>query len=169
MLSDYLASEYLAPALNVSKKNVVAYNPKKGLKYTKKLIDESPEINFLPLENMSRIQIKSALDACKIYLDFGDHPGKDRLPREAAMRGAVVIVGKEGSANYEKDMPLNSRYKIDRCESSLSEIKKLVCDIFSNYHWHYAEQASYRENISREPEVFEKQINYIFSINNDKK
>jgi len=35
----------------------------------------------------------------QVYIDFGHHPGQDRLPREAVQCGCVVITGKRGSGN----------------------------------------------------------------------
>ena len=35
----------------------------------------------------------------QVYIDFGHHPGQDRLPREAVQCGCVVITGTRGSGN----------------------------------------------------------------------
>ena len=38
----------------------------------------------------------------------------DRLPREAALAGCVVITNREGAANFEEDLPLPYAYKFDQ-------------------------------------------------------
>ena len=95
MLSDYLAPEYFSAPLAGTRRNAVAFNPRKGYRYTARLIQACPDIEFVRLEGMTRQQLRETLDSCCVYIDFGVHPGKDRIPREAAVRGAVVIVGRQ--------------------------------------------------------------------------
>ena len=52
------------------------------------------------------------LRRARIYIDFGPHPGMDRLPREAALAGCVVITNAEGAAQYDEDVPIPGDYKI---------------------------------------------------------
>lgn len=75
---------------------------KKGIKFTKKLIDKSIGIKWIPIENMTTQQVKSLLGNSKVYVDFGNHPGKDRFPREAAIMGCCVITGKRGVQSFIK-------------------------------------------------------------------
>ena len=39
-------------------------------------------------------------------MDFGFHPGQDRLPREAALLKNCIITNREGSAAFYKDVPI---------------------------------------------------------------
>ena len=64
------------------------------------------------------------------YIDFGPHPGMDRLPREAALAGCVVVTNREGAANFDEDTPLPSQFKfrafgVDRIYAML---KDCCCD-----------------------------------------
>lgn len=52
------------------------------------------ELNFKPIINMTRDEVIRELQRAKVYIDFGNHPGKDRIPREAAILGCCAIVGK---------------------------------------------------------------------------
>ena len=58
------------------------------------------------------------------YIDFGPHPGMDRLPREAALAGCVVITNREGAANFDEDVPLPSEFKFD--EFNVDKIFSLI-------------------------------------------
>lgn len=49
----------------------------------------------------------------KVYIDFGNHPGKDRIPREAAISGCIVITGKRGAAAFAEDVCIPETYKFD--------------------------------------------------------
>ncbi|MCX7738527.1 MAG: hypothetical protein N2Z80_03840 [Hydrogenothermaceae bacterium] len=53
------------------------------------------------------------LKKAKVYIDFGNHTGKDRIPREAAMLECCVITGRRGIAKYREDVPIPENYKIE--------------------------------------------------------
>lgn len=163
MLSDFLAQEYFENASEAPRRNVVAFNPKKGRAYTARLMRAHPQLEFLPLQGMPREQLRQALDTCKVYIDFGEHPGKDRLPREAAARGAVVIVGSRGSARNDEDLPLPRPYKIDERAMPIGEVGRVIQDCFDRYEWHAREQQAWRDAIRRERAVFEEQVDRVFS------
>mmetsp|Transcript_16764 Transcript_16764/g.36320 ORF Transcript_16764/g.36320 Transcript_16764/m.36320 type:complete len:101 (+) Transcript_16764:228-530(+) len=53
----------------------------------------------------------------------------DRLPREAALAGCIVITNREGAADFDEDVPLPSRFKfrtfdVDRIHAMLRECCK---------------------------------------------
>lgn len=60
---------------------------------------------------MTTQQIIKILDESMVYIDFGNHPGKDRIPREAALRNCIVMTNKSGSAANDIDIPIPAEYK----------------------------------------------------------
>ena len=105
------------------------YNPKKGIEFTRQLIEAAPDLNWVPLENMSNEEVRGKLKTSKVYIDFGDHPGKDRFPREAAISGCCVITGKRGSAAYD-DVPIPEDF--DGYRSTIkAEKNKFIEDVRS--------------------------------------
>lgn len=165
-LSDYLDSEFLDNAnkyMNCSKKDVVLYNPKKGWDFTKKIIDNSTDIEWLALENLTPSEMKDKLGTSKVYIDFGNHPGKDRIPREAAIMGCCVITGRRGSANYYNDVPIQDKYKYDENTCSIRSIYDLICDCIYNYDCHRKDFEGYIEYIRNEREQFIIDVKEIFS------
>ncbi|MDP3761264.1 MAG: hypothetical protein Q8R01_12195 [Ramlibacter sp.] len=164
MLSDYLAPEYFSAPRAGSRRNAVAFNPKKGYGYTARLIQACPDIEFVRLEGMTRQQLRDALDSCSVYIDFGVHPGKDRIPREAAVRGAVVIVARSGAAKSPEDVRLEDCYKFAPSSSSLAAVARLIRDVFENYGRHHEAQAAYRRAIAGEAELFRRQVRHVFGV-----
>lgn len=166
-LSDYLNDEHTANHQLIAcsdRKNIIAYNPKKGIKTTKKLMEMLPEIEFVPIINMTPVQVKKLLSESKIYIDFGHHPGKDRFPREAAMAGCCIITGKRGSAGNEFDVRIPSRYKIDETVGELTcSFRVLVKDIFDNYEKSTSDFNVYREMIKSEKSLFNSQVENFIS------
>ncbi len=162
-LSDYLNEEFLKIETDLSKKeNIVAFNPKKGLSFTQKLIKRAPDIKFIPLINMNRQQVIETLQKAKVYIDFGNHPGKDRLPREAAILGCCVITGKRGSAKYAEDVPIPEEYKFENKSKNIPNIIEKIKDCFNNYEKRYNDFDFYRKVIKEEPKKFKEDLKKIF-------
>lgn len=157
-LTDYLNEVHLNNRVNIKEKeNIVAYNPKKGVVFTKALIESNPSINFVPIQDMTAIQVGELLNRSKVYIDFGEHPGKDRIPREAAMAKCVVITGMRGSASNSIDLPIDNKYKFEETESSIKEIGALINDVFVDFDSNVSEFKHYIGIIQSEKAAFIQQ------------
>jgi hypothetical protein len=163
-LSDYLNKDFLKIETDLSnKEDIVAFNPKKGFSFTKKIISSAKDIKFVPLINMSRDEVIKTLQKAKVYIDFGNHPGKDRLPREAAVLGCCVITGKRGSAAFFEDVSIPNEYKFEDKEENIPKIIDKIKDCFENYEERYKDFDYYREVIKNEPQRFIEDLKKIFA------
>mgnify|MGYP001626387956 FL=1 len=162
-LSDYLNPNFLSNKAELSKKvNIVVFNPKKGISFTKKIISSATDIEFVPLANMTREQVIETLQKAKVYIDFGNHPGKDRIPREAAILGCCVITGKRGSAAFFEDVPIPDEYKFEDKEENIPKIIEKIKDCFDNFEKRYQDFDYYRQVIKNEPIKFLEDLKKIF-------
>lgn len=167
-LSDYLNKVFLSESVDYTsfqRENYVLYNPLKGYEFTKTLIELSPDIKWVPLEKMTPIQVKTLLKKSKVYIDFGNHPGKDRFPREAAISGCCVITGMRGSAGFYEDVPLPSKYKFDDNVTNPETIIQSIRECFANYDSLINDFSTYREMILGEEAKFDSNIKEIFLCN----
>lgn len=159
-LSDYVDESYLtldlAPSLVRS--NVILYNPKKMGRLVRELLacKEFAE-KLIPLQGMSQDQLIDAMSSAKVYVDFGSHPGKDRLPREAALCGCCIVTGKRGSAANDVDVSIPAEYKLDD-DTSVEELKALLESIFEQFSIRTKDIEEYRADIAMEKDRFEKDI-----------
>lgn len=166
MLSDYLNEEFCVKSgewYHKNKENIVVYNPAKGLKVTKNLIKslEGFDVTFIPLSGMTRNEAIELLGKAKLYIDFGNHPGKDRIPREAACMGCCVITNTQGSARTDINIPEKYRFKAIKVDL----IKKQIIDVIENYDNHITQFLTYRNIIMNEKSVFDQQVkNLILNI-----
>ena len=163
-LKDYINTEFITNETNINKEKIVIYNPKKGWKYTKKLIDYGNDIEWIPLTNLSRKQMQEVMLRAMVYVDFGNHPGKDRIPREAALNRCCIITGKKGSANNAIDIEIPSFYKIDEYKVPISKVLDTIKYVLNDYEQCVIEQKKYVDNILSEKTEFEAQIRTIFNI-----
>jgi len=166
-LSGYSNEDFLKIQTNMSiKKNIVAYNPKKGFRFTKKIIDYGRKvgIKFIPIENMTRDEVKRLLQRAKVYIDFGNHPGKDMIPREAAILKCCVITGLRGSAKYKEDVNIPFNYKFEDKEENISKVIGKIQEVFNNYEIKIEEFQGYVNQIKEEENKFLKDLFSIFTI-----
>lgn len=162
-LKDYINTEHGLQYDNIKEReSIILYNPKKGFKYTKELMDLAPELKWIPIQNMSRKELISLMRRSKLYVDFGNHPGKDRLPREAALNGCCIITGRRGSANFYGDIAIANDYKFDERTASKMEIVKKIRSVVENYSTEITNFELYRKNILEEEKEFYKQVRELF-------
>jgi hypothetical protein len=162
-LSDYLNKNFLEIQTDLSnKEDIVAYNPAKGFAFTRKIISSAKDIKFTPLINMTRDEVIKTLQRAKVYIDFGNHSGKDRIPREAAILGCCVITGKRGSAAFFEDVPIPNEYKFEDKEENIPKIIEKIKDCFENFEERYKDFEYYRNIIKNEPKKFLEDLKKIF-------
>lgn len=164
-LSDYLNDDYLnfdSSKESFAKEKQILYNPRKGLEFTMKIIALLPNIKWIPLQGYSNFELKNLYLHSKLYIDFGNHPGKDRIPREAAICGCCIITGKDGAAENDIDIPINPEYKFSANEENLNDIKNRILECLNNYDLCSQDFISYRKIILNEKKEFIKQVKALF-------
>ena len=112
---------------------------------------------------MTPAEVKNLLLTSKVYIDFGNHPGKDRIPREAAVSGCVVITNKKGSANYFEDVTIDELYKFEDVLSNKEKFVNLIDDVFLNFPDHSDKFEAYRKLLFNEESKFESDLDKILN------
>ena len=172
VVEDYLNQAFLIKASQIDlslKEDIIAFNPRKGFEFTRKLIKSEPKLNWVPIQNMTPEQVQDLLAKAKIYIDFGNHPGKDRIPREAAISGCVVITGKRGAAANDIDINIPREFKFDDAEEDLPLIIEKIRDIFQNFADAHNKQSAYRERILDDKKRFENEVAAAFNLKSTEK
>ena len=165
-LSDYINEDYLINSENITcsnkRENVILYNPMKGLDVLSPIIRSLNNYKWIPLINLTNEQLSKLFLTSKLYIDFGPHPGKDRLPREACFLGCCIITNKKGSAMYEEDVCIPEKYKIDNPSNSIDYIDTLIESIFSDFEKNSNMYSEYRDKIKFEKKLFLKELKELF-------
>lgn len=170
-LTDYINKEFLDKSRNVSvntKEDIVLYNPSKlnankGNVILDELIEKFPSIHWIALKNLTNEQLIDLYRKSKIYLDLGSHPGRDRIPREAALFKCITLFGLSGSAKYFLDVPVSMDYKFNLDDPSCSEnLIKMIHHCFENYTSVIRHFEFYVRTIKQQERVFEVEIQRLF-------
>jgi hypothetical protein len=118
---------------------------------------------------MTPEEVANLLLKAKVYIDFGHHPGKDRIPREAAISNCCVIVGKKGSARFQEDVPIKDEFKFEPKKRNIPNIIDKIRHLLDNYEREIKKFEDYKEFILNEEEKFEEDIKRIFVLEEVKK
>jgi hypothetical protein len=172
-LSDFtdrsIRYESQIPDRNISielRDNTIAYFPSKGREranlFFGKLNGVGSEINVRPIQHMTKRDVRAALFGTKIYIDFGHHPGKDRVPREAACAGAIILLRKAGAAMFFADHPIDDEYLFDDVELENGKLAEKVYEILANPQLHWDRQRYYRHRVLLEEDRFDLEVRTYF-------
>ena len=168
MLTDYLTPKAFQSGPPAGRLAAIAYNPKKALPPQQHLIAASPRHAWIGLERMDKPALADLLRAVRLYIDFGPHPGCDRLPREAALSGAVVVTGRRGAAGFEADLPLPEQFRLDDGAPgfearALGLIDRLLADE-ATFLQAWGEQCAYRAWIEAAPIRFAAEVDALVEL-----
>jgi hypothetical protein len=106
----------------------VAVNPAKDAGMLRYFIN-SNKFDVVELRGMNKLEVSTALHSSQIYVDFGNHPGRDRLPREASLAGCTVLSTYLGSACFWEDMPLPNHFKFTYFDELIDMVRKELANL----------------------------------------
>lgn len=165
-ISDYMSDSFYEKITNhVKKEDFVLYNPKKNGEYLERVKALSPNLQWKALMNMSPDEVAYWMNKSKLYVDFGYHPGQERMPREAILMSCCVITGSQGSAAFQDDVPLPEGFKFDETKDSPEAVVNQILLCLNNFEANIRLFSSYREKIMDEKENFNDTVKNVFNKN----
>lgn len=135
-LSDYTTdlSRYAAPLPREMRKPIVAINATAHKlagfdvdRMIAAIMEAHPIALCTKINGMERGALAEIFAKAKVYVDMGNFPGKDRMPREAAAMGAIPLLRDCGAAR-ELDLP----FPIIAHDASPEAAGLFVADVLSN-------------------------------------
>lgn len=139
---------------------LVAYNPSKGLANVLNIERFlGPNVKLIPLQGFSYSQILYLFDKVDLYLDLGNLPGKDRLPREAILAGCPIMITNLGAGHNSKDFPVPNKYKLKMDITSPMDAAHSVLEILKlGKSENLKMQKLFRESVSKEKTIFDREV-----------
>lgn len=164
-LTDYLNDEFLRPPPRKKRQDAIAYNFK-SRKIVERLKSASPALEaltWIEIADRSRAEVRRLLSEVKIFVDFGHHPGRDRMLREAVLCGACVLTGLRGSASFAEDVPLPARFKLDESDPHFpANCDAAIGSILRGFRRHAWNLRGYRRFAASGQEMFRREVRDAF-------
>jgi hypothetical protein len=164
-LCDPLDPTFLSvePQSEKPRQNMIAYNTLKGTLYNAPVLEALDDIPKIELRGYTHDQLIDILQTVKVYIDFGYFPGSERMPREALLCGACIVIGQRGAAANSSDYPIPDYYKIDHKAPDFAQrARDAVLNIFSNFEKCSREFDLFRAYLKQGPEIFADQVRRVF-------
>lgn len=163
MLSDYILVTAPKRPRRPSDHQTISFNATKGGVHVSRLRDFLPStIEWIAIERMSHAEVQGVLERSDIYLDLGHQPGKDRLPREAALLGAVSVIAMAGAGANSFDWPLPRDHKVHVRGDIARNAAQVITNVLTDVPLHFERQASFRDGLTREKRTFERELRNVF-------
>ena len=157
--TDTLNEDFYEEYEEEERSDTVLYNPVKATDFQRRLMAECSDITFKPIQGMTRADVIYALRHAKLYLDFGEFPGRERIPREAGLCGCCLVTSKIGSAAYDGDFAHG--YKFESKDGHIWAIKKTIHDILDYYEEYAEDFARFRKQLYDDRENVPEQVKEI--------
>lgn len=155
-------TDYPRPMPSVShlakQRNVVAFNGAKGKWKLQELQPLLPDVEFRAIEGMNYEQVCEALAQASLYVELGHLPGRDRLPREAALAGTPTVMLARGAGFCWKDFPIGEKYRIPYTVDWAQVMAPVIREALTDPSEITTTQTSFREWVEGEKARYERAI-----------
>lgn len=151
------------PKEELERGDVVLYNPIWG-KFTQFQQDvmnkaRKAGIKFFPLQGYSRAELINIFRQSKLYIDFGQFSGRERLPREAVMCGCCILTSRNGTAGVYEDNFIDNMYKPVEVDKAVDMINYVL----QNYDRCKTDFEAYRQSMRFERfTLYPKQVKRLY-------
>jgi hypothetical protein len=169
LLTDFVPPGAFLGGIPAPRLPIIVYNPKKGMEVTQSLMARCGDMPiWVKLEGLDQGEMVELLGMASIYVDFGDHAGRDRIPREAALSGAIVITGRRGAAEFVQDVPLPDRFRLnEQAPDFEAAAVALIHEVLGSEQAFLdasAEQESYRRWINHNRDAFMREVDHFIDV-----
>ncbi len=166
MLSDFVDLELDGSVIATDARQYdIAYLPSKSQGAEKIVSFLEQKYRLVALGGMMRDAVMETLSNTKIFLDFGHHPGKDRVPREAALCGCIPMIRREGAAKFEEDLPIPERLLVETpVFFDHAELANAVDRVLTDAVVMNRSLDKYRSIILNEKDKFRSELRYLISL-----
>jgi len=145
------------------RKNIILFGPK-----THKLLVFFARVflkgyRIIQLRHIPFQKVYQLMSESLIFAEFGNNPGRDRMPREATMLGCIVFMNTRGSSALKEDYNIYNHYKIVDKLLNYPVIIKRIKKAAKNYKTQISDFNQFREQLKNEKVIFDREVKNIFS------
>lgn len=154
MLTDYISDDYNLK-IGSQAKSQISFSAKGGehFEYFKNSLTNHEVIR---IADFNRAEVIENLAKTRLFIDIGHQPGRDRMPREAALLKAHIILNNAGAGGLFRDAPLSTYFKIDVANKELSLQK--ILEYLNKSPKPSPSQIVYRKWVESQEKTFEKEV-----------
>lgn len=146
--------------LPLERENIVLYNPAKPSKCMAELVNRGL-FNYVPLKGFTPEGLAAMYKKAKLYVDFGDFGGPERMPKEAAYFGCNILVANHNAAANDFDVAIPEKYKVAEDET-IEQIEGRLADMVENYEKQNVDFLPFKNKVEGLEQRFVMQLKEVF-------
>lgn len=146
--------------LSLDREDVVLYNPSKPSDLMSELLDRK-RFEYIPLQGYTPQGLAEMYKKAKLYVDFGEFGGPERMPKEAVYFGCNILVSNHRAAVNDFDVAIPGKYKVGDDETA-QQVEDRIEDMLLNYQSRHADFLSFKVKIEGLDNSFLTQLRNIF-------
>lgn len=146
--------------LQQERDDIVLYNPAKPSERMTQLLSRG-KFNYVPLKGFTPAGLAEMYKKAKLYVDFGDFGGPERMPKEAVYFGCNILVTNHNAASNDFDVAIPEKYKVAEDET-IEQVEERLADMLEHYVDQYTDFSPFKTKVEKLEENFYKQIQNVF-------
>jgi hypothetical protein len=163
LLGGYIEPETLAQAAQLRshpRTQLVLYDDQSAPELVQQIMLRVPsEVRWVGSSQVAQAEMPALLAQAKVYLDLSAHSDFGPLLCTAVAAGAVPIVGTQGCAGNDIDLPIPETYKFDeRGNWAADAIAGQLCRVLSDHAKHSADFTPFRAWLDAGQAAFTEQV-----------
>ena len=123
---------------------------------------ERGRFNYVPLKGYTPAGLAEMYKKAKLYVDFGEFGGPERMPKEAVYFGCNILVANHNAAANDFDVAIPRKYKVDDGETA-EQIENRISDLLADYKAQNAEFLSFKLKVEGLEMNFMNQLECLFA------
>ena len=146
--------------LLLERNGMVLYNPAKPSNIMKELLERG-KFKYVPLKGFTPDGLAEMYKKAKLYVDFGEFGGPERMPKEAVYFGCNILVANHNAAANDFDVAIPQKYKVDDNETA-EQIEKRIDDMLVDYEVQNVDFLPFKQKVEGLESNFMSQLENIF-------
>jgi hypothetical protein len=160
MLTDYINNDYTLKFWTRNKSQIsFGLKGSEHFEYFKNSLVNHEVVRIV---NFTRSEVIENLAKTRLFIDLGHQPGRDRMPREASLLKAHVMLNSAGAGDVFRDAPLSKKFKIDLENKELSLLK--ILSYLNRSPKPSLSQIAYRRWVESQERTFENEVKNLVKI-----
>ncbi|MBI9064140.1 MAG: hypothetical protein JEZ14_19295 [Marinilabiliaceae bacterium] len=145
-----------------SRENLILFGPKTPKQIIRKLGKYLPDYSIIRLRKLPLEKVFELMSKAKIFAEFGNYSGRDRMPREAAMLGCTIFMNTRGTAAFNEDYQVPDNYRITDHSGNRALIIEQLVDTALHYNKRITDFEPFRAQLKNERSDFLKNTQQVF-------
>ncbi len=146
-----------------NREKLILFGPKTPKYIIWRMRKHLPKFSIVRIRKTPFEQVVELMSKAVIFAEFGNSPGRDRMPREAVMSGCIIFMNTRGAAAFKDDFNIPREYTIPDSPGNTKYILQQITNRALNYQDYIGDFDEFRNQLREEKKNFIGNTKEIFN------